>query len=41
MAAGLTAGGAEVLRAEHVTRTVRTDEGEQTAIDTLVVARRP
>jgi SAM-dependent methyltransferase len=41
VAAGLTAGGAEVLRAEHVTRTVRTDEGEQTAIDTLVVARRP
>jgi SAM-dependent methyltransferase len=28
-----------VERAEHVTRTVPTDEGERTAIDTLVVAR--
>ena len=32
-------GPATVQRAEHVTRTVSTDEGEQTAIDTLVVAR--
>ena len=29
-----------VERAEHVTRTVATDDGERTAIDTLVVARR-
>ena len=32
-------GRATVQRAEHVTRTVSTDEGEQTAIDALVVAR--
>jgi SAM-dependent methyltransferase len=36
----LAAAGAEVQRAEHVTRTVATADGERTAIDTLVLARR-
>ena len=41
VAADLRAAGAEVLRAEHVKRRVSTDDGPRTAIDTLVVARRP
>ena len=32
-------GSVTVERAEHVTRTVTTDDGDRTAIDTLVVAR--
>ena len=40
VAAELAGVGAEVLRAELVTRPVRTDDGDRTAIDTLVVARR-
>ena len=40
MAADLRAAGAEVLRAEHVERPVSTEDGERTAIDTLLVARR-
>ena len=41
VAADLVAAGAEVLRAEHVERPVATEDAERTAIDTLVVARRP
>lgn len=37
----LDATGLEVERAEHVTREVETDDGTATAIDALVVARRP
>jgi SAM-dependent methyltransferase len=40
VAADLRAAGAEVLRAEHVERPVGTEDGERTAIDTLLVARR-
>jgi SAM-dependent methyltransferase len=40
VAADLRAAGAEVLRAEHVERPVSTEDGERTAIDTLLVARR-
>jgi len=41
VAADLAGAGAEVLRADHVERTVSTEDGNRTAIDTLVVARRP
>jgi len=41
VAADLVAAGAEIVRAEHVERPVTTEDGERTAIDTLVVARRP
>lgn len=41
VAADLSAAGAEVLRAEHVERTVSTEDGARTAVDTLVVAQRP
>ena len=41
VAADLRAAGAEVLRAEDVERPVSTDDGPRTAIDTLVLARRP
>ncbi len=41
VAADLVAAGAEVLRAEHVERPVAIEDGERTAIDTLVVARAP
>ena len=34
-------GGLEIVRSEHVTRAVPTPDGDRTAIDTLVVARRP
>jgi SAM-dependent methyltransferase len=37
----LDATGLEVERAEHVTREVETEDGTATAIDALVVARRP
>lgn len=40
VAVDLTSAGAEVLRAEHVERTVSTEDGTRTAIDTLAVARR-
>ena len=40
VAADLRAAGAEVLRAEHVERPVHTEDGERTAIDTLLVAQR-
>ena len=40
VAADLRAAGAEVLRAEHVERPVRTEDGERTAIDTLLIAQR-
>jgi SAM-dependent methyltransferase len=41
VAGDLSAAGAEILRAEHVERTVHTEDGERTAVDTLVVAQRP
>jgi len=41
VAADLRAAGAEIDRAEQVERPVSTDDGDRTAIDTLVVARRP
>lgn len=41
VAGDLQAAGAEVLRAEDVERPVTTEDGPRTAIDTLVVARRP
>ena len=40
VAAWLTAAGLGVVEADHVTRTVATPEGDRTAIDTRVVARR-
>lgn len=41
IAEGLRVAGLEIEKAERVLRPVTTDEGERTAIDTLVRARRP